>query len=727
MDSQWKRFWETGFFPSLEFSLSLSIGYVLSLFFFISTNELGLIDRNDTEFPILQIIMVVAFGIGFIYRKYAVTLPKTVSIVLLILGFIQTYWYLRGNSSEFLIDYIFSFELILLSGTVAAFTVGVYGGSLRDFRFLSFALGITAFTFYSLFEGNQSHSLKTIIGVLYILLCLYLISTFIQKNPYSARYYKIRSKIGKHPLFAPFYRSSLSLLIAYVFLHLYFQPGPKIPLILAISFSVFLGRVISLVSGLKKETKAIYLIGRFGILLGFFFFINQSYFSSFYTALCVVLGLLVGFFKPNQSLYREYIYVSAETTAYLSLSFLLYHWNLPMGFRSLVTLAFVPLVTYPYIFQKHIVKTPRILMFSVATAIVLIFFTTPTIRNNAPFSKKEIYEPIPFAITNIPFDDEKFIYYKSVLPFVSHPFLPKRSEIKDKIVVLSLSSNQTQIISYIERLSKENLPFLVITNRNKTNQSHHINALSLLNRKSFWNFDVYYPTYFPLNIDYTETLPKDWRLKYLTERLDNTNIDELNANLDNIIRYSAGDIRRDAFEIKHLYYVSYAQYVKFYHNIGQNKLSLDSMTQTRKFETPKADLLRIAYNSLKFTTLEPEYISILEDLTVDNEFQEFAWNSLIPMFESLGDWNNALKTMNSLERYYRNKNDTELANELELARVRLYINQEIWKEVEPIISSKLRENPNSVIWERLKNEVFEKKDSFRRLSIRPDAREARIQ
>jgi len=97
------------------------------------------------------------------------------------------------------------------------------------------------------------------------------------------------------------------------------------------------------------------------------------------------------------------------------------------------------------------------------------------------------------------------------------------------------------------------------------------------------------------------------------------------------------------------------------------------------------------------------------------------------MFESLGDWNHALLTMSSLEKFYRSNNQIDQANELELARVRLFINQENWKEVEPIIGARMRENPDSVIWERLKNEVIEKKDSLRRLSARPDLREARIQ
>lgn len=70
MDSQWKRFWETGLFPSLEFSLSLSIGYVLSLFFYVAGSELSLIDRTDTAYPILQALIGIFFAAGFIYRKY---------------------------------------------------------------------------------------------------------------------------------------------------------------------------------------------------------------------------------------------------------------------------------------------------------------------------------------------------------------------------------------------------------------------------------------------------------------------------------------------------------------------------------------------------------------------------------------------------------------------------------------------------------------------------------
>lgn len=727
MDSQWKRFWETGLFPSLEFSLSLSIGYVLSLFFYVAGSELAFIDRTDTAYPILQALIAISFAAGFIYRKYKQNLSFTISLGLLILTFTQVIWLLSGNTSEFLIDYIFSFELVLIGSMFSAFLIGIYGGSLRDYRFLSFTLGVTAFTFYSLFEPNQNYSIKVLLASLYILLSFYFFSTLFQQTPISSKFYKIRSKIGKHPLFSPFYRSSLSLLIAYCVLHLYFQPGPKIPLILSISFSVTIGRALSLVSGLKKETKSVFLIGRVALLFAFFFFIYQTYWSSFFIALCIITGTIVGFFKPNKTPYKEYLMIGIETCIYLGLSFLLYFWNLPMGLRTLTAILFVPVLMYPYLLQKHIVRLPRIAMFVAATVIVVLFFSPPTIRTSSPFSKKEIFDPIPFAITNLNFNEEEYIFYKSVLPFPSNPFLPKRSEIKGKTVVLGLNSNQSQIISYIERLSEENHPFLIITTRNKTNQFHHINALSLLSRKSFWNFDIYYPNYLANKINYSNSLPSDWKLKYYSEKLDNLTFSEAVNVLDSVLKYSSGDLRKDAVEIKHLYYESFASYSKFYHNIGQNKLSLDAIALARKFESPKPDLLRIAYNSLKFTTPEADYIPILEDLSKDSEFQEFAWNSLIPMFESLGEWNHALNTMSLLEKYYRVNNQMEQANELELARVRLYINQENWKEVEPVISSRLRENPNSVIWERLKNEVIEKKDSLRRISVRPDVREARIQ
>ncbi|MCW7494535.1 hypothetical protein ND861_18260 [Leptospira sp. 2 VSF19] len=727
MDSQWKRFWETGLLPSLEFSLSLSIGYVLSLFFYVAGSELALIDRTDTAYPVLQILLVISFSAGFIYRKYKQALPASIAITLLVAAIIQIFWFLKANSPEFLIDYIFSFEFVLLSGILSAFAVGIYGGSLRDFRFLSFALGVTAFTFYSLFEPNQNYSMKVLLGVLYIFLSLYFISSFVQRNPYSSKFYKIRSKIGKHPLFAPFYRSALSLLISYCILHIYFQPGPKIPLILSISFSVIFGRVLSLLGGLKKETKAVFLIGRVALLFAFFFFIYQTYWSSFFIALCIITGSIVGFFKPNKTAYKEYLYIGLETSIYLGLSFLLYFWNLPTGIRTILTLLFVPVLMYPYLMQKHIIRTPRLLMFAIATLIVLIFFSPPTIRTNSPFSKKEIFDPIPFAITNIAFNEVDFIFYKSVLPFKSNPFLPKRSEIKGKTVVLGLSSNQSQIISYIERLSQEQHPFMILTTRNKSNQFHHINALSLLNRKSYWNFDIYYPSYMESKIEFASTIPSDWKLKYFNEKLDNSSTPEVVIALDSVLKYSSGDLRKDAIEIKHLYYESFAEYARFYHNIKQNKLALDAITMARKFEPPKPDLLRIAFNSLKFTTPEAEYIPILEDLSSDPEFQEFAWNSLIPMFESLRDWNRALTTMSALEKFYRSRNRIEQANELELARVRLFINQENWKEVEPLIAARIRENPDSVIWERLKNEVIEKKDSLRRLSVRPDVREARIQ
>ncbi|TGN19359.1 hypothetical protein [Leptospira idonii] len=727
MDSQWKRFWETGLFPSLEFSLSLSFGYFLSLLFYISSRELSLVDTSDSALPILQGILTAGFGFGFVYRKYSQNLPKPLTIVLCVLILTEWVWVFRESASEFLIDYIFSFDLILVGGAVGSFVAGLYSGSLRDYRFLSFALGITLFTFHSLFDPNHGYSLKTILLILFTLLEIYLLSTFLQKSPFSLRFYKIRSKIGRHPLFAPFYRSALSLLLAYCFLHLYFQPGPKIPLILSISFSVFFGRILSLVTSIKRETKAVFLIARILLVVAFFFFIYQSYWNSFYIALCILLGGIIGFFKPNETKQKEYIFVSLEAAGYIGLSLLLYHWNIMLGIRSLLALLFVPILTLPYLRQKNITRLPKVLMFCITSLLAVIFFYPPSIRTSLPFSKNEIYDPIPFQILNLDMKTDHFIFYRSILPFPSNNFLPKKSEIEDKIVILSLKNNQSQIISYIERLSEETHPFLIFVSRNKNNPTHHINALSLLQRLSFWSFDVYYPSYMKLPVDFSSDLPKDWRIKYFHERLENASPEEAQNVLDSIIRFSGGDLRKDALTIKHSYYESYSSYASYYHELGQNKLALDAIALARKFETPKKDLLRIAYNSLKYATPEPDFIPILEDLSLEPEFQEFAWNTLVPMFESLGDWNNALKNMSNLERYYRAKNQIELANELELVKVRLYLNQENWKEAEPLILTRFKENPQSVIWERLKNELIEKKDSSRRVYVRPEMKEARIQ
>ncbi len=727
MESQWKRFWETGLFPFLEVALSVSLGYLLSLLFFVGSNELNLVDTSDSAFPILQGLLVLFFGLGFVFRKFSQKIPIPLIGTLLFLMAFEIFWLERQGSSDFLIDYIFSFELILFGAGIGALVTGLYCGSLRDYRFLSFALGITIFTFYSLFNPNHSSSLKTIIILLYVLLESYLLSTFLQKSNFSLRFYKIRSKIGKHPLFAPFYRSSLSMLLAYCILHLYFQPGPKIPLILSISFAVFFGRLLSLLSGIKKETKAIYLIGRVTLIVAFFFFVYQSYWNYFYIALCILLGTMIGFFKPNETKQKEYVFVGLESVAYVSISLLLYHWNIMVSIRSIVAVVFAPILTYPYLFQKHIIRYPQVIMLIVSIFTAFIFFYPPSIRTNVPFSKKEIYDPIPFRISNITEGQEEFVYYGSILPFVSNPFLPKKAEIIGKTVILGLKTHQSQVISYIERLTKEKHRFLIFISRKKNITTPHNNALSLLRRTSFWGFDVYFPPYMSEPVGFTKELPLDWKFKYFQERLENASIEETKNTLDTIIKFSSADLRKDALAIKHIYYLSYSSYAKYYHSIGQNKLALDAIAIARKFESPDFGLLKIAFNCLKFTTPEPDFIPILEDLSNELEFQEFAWNTLLPMFESIGDWNNALHTMDMLERFYRNKNYIDLAKELELVKVRLYLNQENWKDAEPLILSRARENPQSVIWERLKNEVAEKKESSKRVYARPEQREARIQ
>ncbi|MDZ4724778.1 MAG: hypothetical protein SH817_01370 [Leptospira sp.] len=727
MDSQWKRFWETGLFPFSEFALGISLGYILSLLFFVASNELSLVDTSDSAFPVLQGLLISFFGLGFLYRKYSQKLSPTLTIILILLLAFEIFWMKNQGSSEFLIDYIFSFEVILFGAGIGAFVTGLYCGAIKDYRFLSFALGITLFTFHSLFDASHSTPLKSIIVVLFLLLEIYLFSTFLSKSAFSLRFYKIRSKIGKHPLFAPFYRSSLSLLLAYCTLHLYFQPGPKIPLILSISFALFAGRILSLVAGIKKETKAIYLIGRIMLVVSFFFFVYQSYWNYFYIALCILLAGMVGFFKPNETKQKEYIYVGAEAIAYVLISLILYHWNIMVSIRSIIAIILAPILTYPYLMQKHIVRYPQIIMLGVTVLLAFIFFYPPSIRSSVPFSKNEIFDPIPFKITNLEENNSEYVFYGSILPFESNPFLPKKAELKNKIVILGLKKNQTQIISYIDKLRKENQNFLIFISRKKNYSTPHINALSLLKRLSFWGFDVYYPPYMNQPLGFSRTIGNDWKFKYIHEKIENATIEETKNQLDNMIKYSGGDIKKDALQVKHLYYESYASYANYYYRVGQNKLALDAIAIARKFESPDKSLLKIAFNCLKYTTPEPDFIPILEDLSNENEFKEFAWNTLHPMFESLGDWNNALRIMDQLENYYKLNQMTGLQKELELVKVRLYLNQENWKEAEPLILARYRENPNSVIWERLKNEVAEKKESAKRVYARPEQREARIQ
>ncbi len=727
MESQWKRFWDTGVFPFLEFMLSLSLGYCLSLFFYVGQSELSLIDTNDAAYPFLQGAAILAFSLGFLVRKLIVHLPKSISVGLCFIFSIQLSWLGLSDSQDFLIDYIFNFEIIFLLTLITFLSLGLYCGSIRDFRFMSFALGIVVFTFYSLFDPNQKAPFKTIQIVLLSLLFVYFGSNLFTKSAFSIRYYKIRSKIGNHPLFAPFYSVSLSLLLAYVGLHLYFQPGAKIPLVLAISFAILFARLASLYNPLKRETKNLYFLGRGLILLSIFFFFSQSYWNHYHIILCVLLGGMIGFFKPNQNSSKEYAIIVAKTILLFFGSIGLYHWNTSLFTKSLVSIAFVPILLSSFLLQTHIILIPRLLMLGIALVISFVFYSPPSIRVTSPFAKQESYDPIPYKILDLAFNSKDFVYFGPLLPFNTESFLPKRSDIKGKIVVIGLSNNNSLTISYIEQLRKEEHPFLVFVSREKEGTSVSTSALSLLNRKTFWGFDVYFPSYYKNPLLFSNELSKDWKFKHFDEKLDKIKVGEVNPILDNTIRYSTTDLKKEAFTIKQLYYESYLSYAEYYFGLKQYRLALQSIAMARVFQSPEPKLLRIAFESLKLTTPEAEMIPILQDLSQDGKYQEFAWNTLIPMYESLGDYENSLQTMLILEKYYRIQGKTALASELELARVRIFLNQENWKDSETLIVLRSKENPNSVIWERLRRELTEKKESAKRPYQKIEMREARIQ
>lgn len=727
MDTNWKRLWETGLIPVFEYTLSLSLGYMISLVFYVASYELSTIDQSDSTFPLFQGYLCVFFLVGMAYRKFQKQSNKLVSIGFVSLSLLLGIVFWNSGESEFLIDYIFSLEWVFVLGGLGAALLGVFFVSLADIRFLSFISGIFLFTFYSLFEPTLQVSIKPVLSIIYILLFFYFLSSLFAKTILSNRFYKIRSKIGKHPLYFPFYTTGLSLFFSYSLLHVFFQPGPKIPFILAVSFSLVVGRLLSLVAKLRKETKLIYLIGRFLTLAAFIIFLYQSQWGSFYIVIGIILGLLIGFFKPNENKKFIPLGILIEILLYFGLSYLLYHWNLSPKYKLFIAVFFAIIVSYRFLLQTHIVRFPRIVFGLSSIIIVLFFYSPPTIRSSEPYSKKENFDPIPFYLTNIDFNEEDFIYYNSVLPFPSKSFLPKRSEIIGKTVVLGLHKNPKQTISYIEHLSREKIPFLIFVSTQKANQSYHINALSLLGRKSYWGFDVYFPYYAKFELALNKKLPIDWRFKYFTEKLQGLSASEVNSLLQNTIRYSSGELRNDAFQIRDLYYESFSKYANYFHSISQYKLALDAILLARIFDFPKPDLQRIAYQSLLFTTPEPSYITILEDLASNNSYQEFAYHSLIPMYESMNEINKAIFTIDSLTNFYRSQNKMTQVDELELSRVRLLINLENWKEAEPIVIAKLRSEPDSVIWNRLKNEILEKKDSFKRLTIRPDGREARIQ
>jgi len=726
MDSQWKRFWDTGIYPFLEFVLCLSIGYSLALFFFTAHSELRLVDTSDSSFPILQWSLLFAFGFGFGLRKIFPKLPKAAHLAAASFLLAQMFWWVYFGSSEFLINYIFNYRTVFAIGILFSFVLGLFSGSVRDFRFLSLTFGISIFTFYALFDSSQKVSLRSTIFVISILLMIYFTAGMVGSLAFSLRYYKIRSKIGNHPLFGPFYNSGLILLLSYLGLHFYFQPGGRIPIVLTVSLTIVFGRLLSLTSFLKSETKVLYFLGRFIVMLALVLFLAQSYWSYSHILLSILLGILVGYFKPNGNKTSVYVGIFLGVGFLFGFSIVLYEWNSNLLVKSLIAGILSLPILLPFFRQTHILLLPRVLMFIMGFVLSSLAYSQPSIRISTPYAKQEFYDPLPFLLMDQNLANKNFIFYGQTLPFVSESFLPKITDIEGKLVIIGLSQNSNLILSYMERLRKEEHPFFVVVNKNR-DSNFSSNGLSLLNRKSYWGFDLYFPTYLSKVPDWNPNLPKDWKFNYFQDRLLGLPAAEVAQALENVIKYSTTELKKDAFVIKQLYYESYSLYALYFFKEGQYRLALKAIELARKFQPPDERLLKTAIECLKLSTPEPEMIPIFQDLTMIPSYREFAWNSLIPMFESLSQYNEALEVMSNLEKLYRIEGKQDLAQEMELARVRLFLNRENFKEAETIISQRSKENPNSVIWERLKSELSEKKESAKRPFQRIEMKEARIQ
>ncbi|MCB1188998.1 MAG: hypothetical protein H7A23_13610 [Leptospiraceae bacterium] len=583
--------------------------------------------------------------------------------------------------------------------------------SLKNIRLWSFLIGIISVVVVSLYNNSQT-DLKPdgyILPFLVILLIEILVNLII------LMYIPIKKKnyiSSLNPITEIFFYSGLTIFLYHCSLY-YGTINVNIDyFFIGFVSALLIFDVLRLNGFLKNQTRYKFLILRLVLFIDIVLTIHfnnlekYSYILVFFDALLMMLSLpeKIKFFKVIISLLIAFIL--------LFITYVLHDHSKQkeIFYTCLVFLSIF--FWFQYLLRRQIRYLNKIVLVTLSSFIFFFYFTPiPKNIHYSYTSQKEI-NPIPFMFTGIEFDKEEFIYYNTSLPFVNNETFPKRSEFKNKILVMELTYNPEPILIYINRLNIYRYPYIIF---------QHISLPAI---KSIQDIEIIeYPLfrlYYPKNnLDRKKIKIKSFPSNNQIDIYIYSQISRLKNNID--IAKTLNEIYNTSYSVeiqnsvslyKNVFYKSYKVYANYYYLNEDYFNTIFVANICFKYHILEKELLDVTYNSILKITPEEIHIPVMEILANYSAYKEQVLKRLYPLLMIKGKSELALGRIDELINLYgANSELSEIAN-LKAEKVRIYLQNSQIFQAEDIISKEILANPDSILWNKLKDDLQYRKNAI---------------
>jgi hypothetical protein len=699
------------------------MGYIGGLISRTGFQEFQLLDAQSGELFRFRILAVVLFILGFgLQRFYREDRFRIVSI-LAFLGAIELLWVYQTLDTSMAIDYVLHYEIVAVFTFLNFIISGFFVGSLTKVRFLSFLTGLVIFSFYS-FTNEQSFSNSKLYLLLFlVLISIELVLSFTIQN--FGNSITIKNDLKPNRILKKVYLFNFSLLLSFLAL----SPGsndskPEL-IILAGGIAFFIFRILSFFKFYKKKYQARFVFSIFALFMSYLLFLRQSNWGEYSTYLSFFLMIGVSQMRVNQLSKMDFLYSLITTSLLIFFSKLnsvisySYYINMLIGFLFSIILLF-------YFYKLSSRKNSYFQWGLVGMFLLSIFLYSPPYGRTKDVSEntRVSFDPIPFQLSNINFNNKDFVFITSTLPFENEVRTLRKKSIKNKILVFGDDYNQDNNFIYLEQMFKERHPFFIVSKYGMES----LPMVSELKVQKFYGFMVYYPEYSLNTPDWNSQISQNIFASIPEhEKLFTESPQGLSSMIQYVNKYYRGSQVPHFNTINKLVYDSYRDYAVYYFKKKEYKYTLDSMIYVFMFGDMDDELLEIAFMSLNQITPEFNHIPIMNRLKKIPAYKESSLKRIYPIYEANNDHNSAILVLDELYDLYRSLGKPNQAIELEYEKTRISLKIMDLELASRLITNGLKNQPDSVIWQRLKNELEVRREATKKSLYTEPPKEARIQ
>lgn len=702
------------YLPILEIVISLCVGLL-----FIASQQILVTASSETltlftEYPELVMVSVIAFTIGYLFYAFASESWKKNILLIANLGiFSSVIWIIIILDRPILLESIFyqnSTRILIGSSFIL---IGIMLADQKEVQKGGFLIGMLAYLFLNDYLRWSNEDLKWILLFLFVSLFInYLLRTnIVLKN----QFLPTRLSRRNYKYFIPLYQSFLILFILIIGTYIYRNLW-DFDLLLIIFLSTYtIIRSIAIYKIPEQVHRYGFIYGRQLLTASFILYAASFSWNGLFYPLLLIVAIGLGFYRPSQSnekFNKLPLLLGLLNLFVLALVIFLSKYNLLFIHLLIILYAIIYLPIQNKTIMNPIDKQAPLI---VGMLLSMFLFQIPTkaLARSVRTQPSIQIEPIPFYLSNLFDENQIYTFIQSNLPFSSPIEFPTEDEIKGSIPILGFNKDNKYLRYYSIYLTEKKIPHYIIVSESILEQANSSPLLSSMESVSYPGFSIYY---YPnsLKPSWSSKLSKDWKFVSIQDKIKTiSDWKDQYTLLNQIYTYGGSDMKTEVNTYKKLIHDSILEYCKFFSEQERYNDTIECIDLSLNYGEVDNEIKEISFNAMNYTTPSTKHIRLLKNLSIDSQYKIKSLSKLYPLYESLDDYKNTIDTIGQLKIALLALEKKEELQDLEIDEARYFIKMNKWEEASSSISSNFRKNPDSIVWQRLNDELEKWKESRR--------------